>query len=174
MAELKAICISEKKGTQKHGIPEAELKEEWGILGDAHAGKWHRQVSLLGLEQIEDFRSRGAEVDFGAFGENLIVEGCYIPFNWRTDFDERYLPFISFICLAMTEEYIQQHFDEIITNESAIEARLIPSDCTIADLKKDNERCINGYWSIKVENAISAHSCIQKEEAVICINPGAG
>ena len=79
--------------------------------------------------------------------QNMIVEGCYIPFNWRTDFDERYLPFISFICLAMTEEYIKQHFDEIITNESAIEARLIPSDCTIADLKEDNERCINGYLS---------------------------
>ena len=77
----------------------------------------------------------------------MIVEGCYIPFDWRTDFDERYLPFISFICLAMTEEYIKQHFDEIIRNESAIEARLIPSDCTIADLKEDNERCVNGYQS---------------------------
>ena len=79
--------------------------------------------------------------------QNLIVEGCYIPFDWRTDFDERYLPFISFICLAMTEEYIKQHFDEIIRNESAIEARLIPSDFTIADLKEDNERCVNGYQS---------------------------
>lgn len=77
MGVIKGICISEKKGTQKHGIPEAELKEEWGILGDAHAGKWHRQVSLLGLEQIEAFRSRGADVDFGAFGENLIVEGYH-------------------------------------------------------------------------------------------------
>ena len=79
--------------------------------------------------------------------QNLIVEGCYIPFNWRADFDERYLPFISFICLAMTEEYIKQHFDEITRNECAIEVRLIPCDCTIADLKKDNERCINGYQS---------------------------
>lgn len=75
MGRIHGICISEKKGTQKHGIPEAELVTEWGIQGDAHAGKWHRQVSLLGLEQIEDFRARGAEVDFGAFGENLIVEG---------------------------------------------------------------------------------------------------
>lgn len=75
-----SICISEKKGTQKHEIPEAELKEDWGIVGDAHAGKWHRQVSLLGLEQIEEFRARGAAVNYGAFGENLVVDG----FHFRT------------------------------------------------------------------------------------------
>lgn len=44
-------------------------------MGDAHAGKWHRQVSLLSFEKIEDFRKRGAKIDFGAFGENLVVEG---------------------------------------------------------------------------------------------------
>ena len=79
--------------------------------------------------------------------QNLIVEGCYIPFNWRADFDGRYLPFIRFICLAMTEEYINRHFDEITRNECTIEARFIPSDCTIADLKRENERCIKGYQS---------------------------
>lgn len=77
MGIIQGICISEKKGTQKHEVPEAELIEEWGIKDDAHAGKWHRQVSLLGLGQIEEFRARGAEVDFGAFGENLIVEGFH-------------------------------------------------------------------------------------------------
>ena len=51
------------------------LKENWGIEGDAHAGDWHRQVSLLSFEKIEAFREKGADVDFGAFGENLIVEG---------------------------------------------------------------------------------------------------
>ncbi len=75
MGTIKGICISEAKGTQKHQVPSAELIEEWGIKNDAHAGTWHRQVSLLGLEQIEDFRARGAEVNFGAFGENLIVDG---------------------------------------------------------------------------------------------------
>ncbi len=77
MGIIRGICISEKKGTQKSEIPEAELIEDWGIKGDAHAGKWHRQVSLLGLQQIEDFRARGAQVEFGAFGENLIVEGFH-------------------------------------------------------------------------------------------------
>lgn len=75
MGVIKAICISEKKGTQKHEVPEAVLTEDWGIEGDAHAGKWHRQVSLLGFQQIEEFRARGAQVQFGAFGENLIVDG---------------------------------------------------------------------------------------------------
>jgi TatD DNase family protein len=56
-------------------VPEAEFICEYGILGDAHAGYWHRQVSLLSLEKIEQFRARGAEVEFGAFGENLVVEG---------------------------------------------------------------------------------------------------
>ena len=70
-----AVCVSEKKGTQKTEVPSAVLVQDWGIEGDAHAGKWHRQVSLLTFEKIDEFRKKGAEVDFGAFGENLIVEG---------------------------------------------------------------------------------------------------
>ncbi|XCP84511.1 molybdopterin-binding protein [Roseburia hominis] len=77
---IKAICISVKRGTQKSEVPEADIQVDWGIVGDAHGGKWHRQVSLLSYEKIEDFRSRGAEVDFGAFGENIIIEG----FDLRT------------------------------------------------------------------------------------------
>lgn len=74
-AEVLAVCISEKKGTEKKEIEKAVLKPDWGIEGDAHAGKWHRQVSLLAFEKIDDFRKKGAEVDFGAFGENIIVSG---------------------------------------------------------------------------------------------------
>ena len=70
--------------------------------------------------------------------QNLIVEGCYIPSDWRTDFDEWYLPFIRFICLAMTEEYIDHHFDEIIAHESDIESRVVEADCTPDDLKENN------------------------------------
>ena len=75
MGKIIAICISEKKGTQKHPVDSAEILEDWGIKEDAHGGKWHRQVSMLSFEKIEEFRARGAEVDFGAFGENLVVEG---------------------------------------------------------------------------------------------------
>ncbi len=72
---LEAICISDHRGTAKYVIPEAELKADWGIVGDAHAGNWHRQVSLLEREKIEAFRKKGVDVAYGAFGENLIVNG---------------------------------------------------------------------------------------------------
>lgn len=75
MGKIMAICISEKRGTQKVRIPEAELIEEFGIRDDAHAGKWHRQVSLLSYETIEAFKARGAAVKDGAFGENIVVSG---------------------------------------------------------------------------------------------------
>lgn len=75
MGIVKAICISEKKGTQKHRVEEAVFIEDYGIENDAHAGKWHRQVSLLSYDKIEDFKKRGADVVDGAFGENLVVEG---------------------------------------------------------------------------------------------------
>ena len=77
--------------------------------------------------------------------QNLIVEGCYIPFNWRRDFDEQYLMHIRFICLAMTGEYIENHFGEIINHESDVEARLVDADCTIASLTVDNKRYIDGF-----------------------------
>ncbi len=70
-----AVCVSDKKGIRKTEVPSINLVEDWGIENDAHAGKWHRQVSLLALEKIEAFRERGADVEFGAFGENIIAEG---------------------------------------------------------------------------------------------------
>ena len=76
--------------------------------------------------------------------QNLIVEGCYIPFNWRQDFEERYLPSIRFICLAMTDEYIDTHFDEIKDHASDIETRQDDSYCTIQSLKADNQTYIQG------------------------------
>ena len=75
MSKVLAICISKHKGTLKNEVSEANYIEEFGIEGDAHAGKWHRQVSLLAFEKIDDFRNKGGNVDFGAFGENLVVDG---------------------------------------------------------------------------------------------------
>lgn len=76
--------------------------------------------------------------------QNLIVEGCYIPFDWRKDFNEQYLPSIRFVCLAMTDAYIDAHFAEIKAHSSAIEARLDDADCTIQSLKEDNHAYIEG------------------------------
>lgn len=86
MGIIKAICISEKRGTQKKRIEEALLIEEFGIQQDAHAGKWHRQVSLLSYETIEDFKARGARIEDGAFGENVVVSGIdliHLPVGTR-------------------------------------------------------------------------------------------
>ena len=75
MSKVLAICTSKHKGTLKNEVEEANFIEEFGIEGDAHAGKWHRQVSLLAFEKIDEFRNKGGNVDFGAFGENLVVDG---------------------------------------------------------------------------------------------------
>ena len=77
--------------------------------------------------------------------QNLIVEGCYVPFDWRKDFTEEYLTDIRFICLAMTGDYIGRHFGDITGNSSVIESRLDDSDCTVANLKEDNRRCCEGF-----------------------------
>lgn len=75
MAVIEALCISTHRGTQKEQVAAATFVPDWGIEGDAHAGHWHRQVSLLASEQIEAFRARGADVGPGAFGENMVVRG---------------------------------------------------------------------------------------------------
>lgn len=75
MGKVMAVCISPAKGTQKQNTGEGIFIEDHGIKGDAHAGKWHRQVSLLSYEKIGEFRERGAEIEDGAFGENMIVKG---------------------------------------------------------------------------------------------------
>lgn len=75
MGKVIAVCTSPAKGTQKTNVGKAVFIEDFGIEGDAHAGKWHRQVSLLSHDKIEEFRGRGAKVNDGAFGENLVVEG---------------------------------------------------------------------------------------------------
>ncbi len=75
MGYIRAVCTSPKKGTQKINVGSCELIENYGLKGDAHAGNWHRQVSLLSFESIEAFKKKGAIVENGAFGENLVVEG---------------------------------------------------------------------------------------------------
>ena len=75
MGKVVAVCVSSERGTQKQNVGSGGFVVGWGIEGDAHAGRWHRQVSMLGLDQIAAFNARGAGVEPGAFGENLVVEG---------------------------------------------------------------------------------------------------
>ena len=77
--------------------------------------------------------------------QSLIVEGCYIPFDWRKDFDEKYLQSIRFLCLALSEEYIASHFERIKEHVCDIEARLDDSFCTVDRLKNENRECAAGF-----------------------------
>ncbi len=72
-------------------------------------------------------------------GQNLIVEGCYIPFDWAKDFNKEYLLHIKYYCLIMSKNYIQKHFSDILANESIVEQRLTSGDLVQENLIKENE-----------------------------------
>lgn len=79
MAKILAVCISEVRGIQKHPIPEAELRVDHGIVGDAHAGNWHRQVSLLSKESVNKLQEKiSLPLHDGDFAENILVEGMLV------------------------------------------------------------------------------------------------
>ena len=80
MGKIIAVCTSPQKGTPKTNVHQAELLADHGLRGDAHAGNWHRQVSLLSYERVEEFNARGGNVKDGDFGENLLVTG----FDFKT------------------------------------------------------------------------------------------
>ncbi len=74
-----AVCVSENKGERKKPVDFVDLKENHGIVGDAHSGEWHRQVSLLALESIRKMQEKGLDVSSGDFAENLTTEGIDLP-----------------------------------------------------------------------------------------------
>ncbi|MBQ2062941.1 MAG: MOSC domain-containing protein [Oscillospiraceae bacterium] len=78
MAEVVAVCISEKKGTVKHPVPCIDVKKRHGIVGDAHAGPWHRQISLLADESVDTMRAMGLTLNPGAFAENILTRGIQL------------------------------------------------------------------------------------------------
>ena len=78
-AKIVAVCISKNKGERKTPVEQVELRREHGIVGDAHAGDWHRQISLLAKESIDKMRALGLDVDNGDFAENLTTAGIDLP-----------------------------------------------------------------------------------------------
>ncbi len=77
-ARVVAVCVSERKGERKTPVPSVRLVENHGVAGDAHAGVWHRQVSLLAVESIEKMRRKGLNVSAGDFAENITTEGIQL------------------------------------------------------------------------------------------------
>ena len=75
MAEVIAVCISERKGTRKHEVPSIRVQCGHGIVGDAHAGNWHRQISLLAEESVDKMRALGLTLQPGDFAENILTRG---------------------------------------------------------------------------------------------------
>ncbi len=75
MGKVLAVCISEMRGTKKYEVPYIELKVNHGIIGDAHAGDWHRQISLLAQESVDKMSSLGLNLKPGDFAENLVTSG---------------------------------------------------------------------------------------------------
>ena len=78
MGKILAVCISGKKGTTKKNVGKCKVIEDFGLEGDAHAGRWHRQISLLGIESVEKMRLEGIDINCGGFGENLTTEGIVL------------------------------------------------------------------------------------------------
>ena len=78
MATVKAVCTSEKKGTVKTPVPEIQLLRSCGVSDDAHAGDWHRQVSLLGVESVDKLRGALPGLSPGVFAENILTEGIVL------------------------------------------------------------------------------------------------
>ena len=75
MAGVIAVCVSGKKGEVKHPVPYIDVKLRHGIEGDAHAGDWHRQISLLADESVDTMRALGLKLEAGAFAENILTRG---------------------------------------------------------------------------------------------------
>jgi len=94
MAQVVAVCVSLNKGERKSPVEQVELRLNHGIVGDAHAGDWHRQVSLLALESIEKMRALGLDVTTGDFAENITTIGIdlvSVPIGSRLEVGEALL-----------------------------------------------------------------------------------
>lgn len=154
MGKVLAVCISEARGTQKKNVGSGYFETEFGIRGDAHAGRWHRQISLLGYDKIEAFNQRGANVSFGEFGENLVVEG----------FDFRSLPVGTLlrcgeVLLEMTQigkechshcEIYKKMGDCIMPREGVFARVLQPGTISVGDEMTIEERTSPRPWQAAV------------------------
>lgn len=126
--QIRAVCISEKRGTEKRAVPEGHLVPQFGVEGDAHGGNWHRQVSLLSYDRVKAFNARGANVQDGAFGENLVVEGIdfsALPVGTRLLVNEAELEMTQIGKECHSHCAIYQRMGECIMPTQGVFARVI-------------------------------------------------
>lgn len=149
---VKAVCTSSVKGVRKEPVKEACLIEDYGIEKDAHAGKWHRQVSLLSWEKVQEFNKSGAGVSDGDFGENLLVSGI----NFRS------LPVGTRFLICPAEEVVHAAADNL--TEETVHA---------AGLK--NEEAVGGaLLELTQIGKACHHSCEIRKRVGVCIMPTDG
>lgn len=149
---VKAVCTSSVKGVRKEPVKEACLIEDYGIEKDAHAGKWHRQVSLLSWEKVQEFNKSGAGVSDGDFGENLLVSGI----NFRS------LPVGTRFLICPAEEVVHAAADSL--TEETVHA---------TDLK--NEEAAGGaLLELTQIGKACHHSCEIRKRVGVCIMPTDG
>ena len=149
---VKAVCTSSVKGVRKEPVKEACLIEDYGIEKDAHAGKWHRQVSLLSWEKVQEFNKSGAGVSDGDFGENLLVSGI----NFRS------LPVGTRFLICPAEEVVHSAADSL--TEETVHA---------TDLK--NEEATGGaLLELTQIGKACHHSCEIRKRVGVCIMPTDG
>ncbi|MDY4204068.1 molybdenum cofactor synthesis domain-containing protein [Porcincola intestinalis] len=149
---VKAVCTSSVKGVRKEPVKEARLIEDYGIEKDAHAGKWHRQVSLLSWEKVQEFNKSGAGVSDGDFGENLLVSGI----NFRS------LPVGTRFLICPAEEVVHAAADNL-TEETVHSAGL------------KNEGAVGGaLLELTQIGKACHHSCEIRKRVGVCIMPTDG
>lgn len=143
---VKAVCISEKKGTEKHGVDKVHVRPNHGIDGDAHAGNWHRQISLLSYDKVKEFNEKGAGVGHGAFGENLVVEGI----------DFKNLPVGSRFFVGTAELKMTQIGKECHSH-CAIFKRMgeciMPHEGVFAEVEKEGDICVGDTLTVELPPA---------------------
>lgn len=131
---VKAICISPARGTEKRPVEKGIFKKDHGIVNDAHAGKWHRQVSLLSYDKVVEFNQKGAGVVDGDFGENVLVEGI----------DFKHLP-VGTILKAGTVTLRMTQIGKDCHSHCAIHQRvgdcIMPREGVFAEVLEEGEIC---------------------------------
>ena len=126
------MCISDNKGEQKTPVESIALREEHGVVGDAHAGDWHRQVSLLANESVEKMRAKGLDVGPGAFGENLLTSGVELttlPVGTQLSVGEALLEVTQIGKECHTRCAIYHQAGECVMPNEGIFARVLRGGC---------------------------------------------
>ena len=149
---VKAVCTSSVKGVRKEPVKEARLIEDYGIEKDAHAGKWHRQVSLLSWEKVQEFNKSGAGVSDGDFGENLLVSGI----NFRS------LPVGTRFLICPAEEAVHAVADNL--TEETVHATGL----------KNEEAAGGALLELTQIGKACHHSCEIRKRVGVCIMPTDG